>query len=123
MKGMAASPARLEGSGAEAMGGARRKGRYEQVPGKQIVTGCNRHSRTLYVLASGGSTVLSLDLIAPEERLRLFRKTPDGLEPLAVWMGNDGMPKQAHTWEETFHMANAPLTRPRAPPHAPAPAP
>jgi integrase len=122
MKGIAAYLDPLEGSRAEAIGRARRKGRYEQVPGKQIVTGCNRHSRTLYVLASGGSTVLSLDLIAPEERLRLFRKTPDGLEPLAVWLGNDGMPKQAHSWEKTFQMANARIARAWAAAHGKDPA-
>jgi integrase len=122
MKSIAAYLDPVEGSRAEAVGRARRKGRYERVPGRQIVTGCNRHSRTLYVLTSGGSTVLSLDLIAPEERLRLFRQAPDGLEPLAVWLGNDGMPKQAHSWETTFQAANARIARAWAAAHGKDPA-
>ncbi len=122
MKSIAAYLDPVEGSRAEAIGRARRKGRYERVPGKQIVTGCSRRSRTLYVLTSGGSTVLSLDLIAPEERLRLFRQAPDGLEPLAVWLGNDGMPKQAHSWEKTFQAANARIARAWAAAHGKDPA-
>ena len=122
MKSIAAYLDPVEGSRAEAIGRARRKGRYERVPGRQIVTGCNRHSRTLYVLTSGGSTVLSLDLIAPEERLRLYRQAPDGLEPLAVWLGNDGMPKQAHSWEKTFQAANARIARAWAAAHGKDPA-
>ncbi|TMR88501.1 integrase [Nonomuraea basaltis] len=107
MKEIAAYTDPVEGSRAEAIGRARRKGRYDKVRGMRIVTGCNRHSRTLYVLGPAGRAALSLDTITPEERLRLFRKTPDGLEPLALWLGNDGMPKQAHSWEKTFQTANA----------------
>jgi integrase family protein with SAM-like domain len=107
MKEIAAYLDPVEGSRAEAIGRARRKGRYDKVPGMRIVTSCNRHSRMLHVLSSAGRTALSLDVITPEERLRLFRNTPDGLEPLAIWLGNDGMPKQAHSWEKTFQTANA----------------
>jgi hypothetical protein len=96
----------LEGSRAEAIERARRRGRYDQLPGLTMVTGYNRRSRTISVLTSSGSTPVALDVLGPEERLRLFRATDAGLEPLAVWLGNDGMPNQAHSWEKTFQTAN-----------------
>jgi integrase len=37
----------------------------------------------------------------------LFRRTPQGLEPLALWLTPGGMPKKAHGWEDTFKAANA----------------
>ncbi|QSE87789.1 integrase (plasmid) [Rhodococcus pseudokoreensis] len=100
-----------EGSRAEAIERARRAGRYDRIPGVRIVTGCNRTNRTVYILTPSGRTPISLDVLAPEERLRLFRTTDAGLEPLAVWLGNDGMPKQAHSWEKTFQTANTRIRR------------
>ncbi|WP_217207514.1 integrase [Streptomyces sp. AC550_RSS872] len=101
----------LEGSRAEAIGRARRArraGRYERLPGLVIVTGHNPRTRTLRVRTPrGGSATISLDVLEPVERLRLFRETRDGLEPLAVWLSNDGMPHRAHSWENTFATANS----------------
>lgn len=96
----------LEGSRAEAVERARRRGRYDRLPGLIPVVGHNRANRSLYVLAETGRTAVSLDVLGPDERLRLFRRTEGGLEPLALWLGNDGMPKQAHSWERTFQQAN-----------------
>ncbi|MFE9614203.1 integrase [Streptomyces sp. NPDC006012] len=96
----------LEGSRTEAIDRARRRGRYDQMPGLTLVTGYSRKGRSLYLLTETGRTAVSLDVIGPEERLRLFRRAEDGLEPLALWLGNDGMPKQAHGWEKTFQRAN-----------------
>ncbi|MER5493448.1 integrase [Streptomyces sp. NPDC002490] len=98
----------MEGSRAEAIGRAQRAGRYDRVPGLVIVTGHNSRSRTLKVRTPhGGSATVSLDVQGPEERLRLFRETQDGLEPLAVWLSVDGMPHRAHSWENTFATANS----------------
>ncbi|HEX5348625.1 MAG TPA: hypothetical protein VFW64_16210 [Pseudonocardiaceae bacterium] len=36
----------------------------------------------------------------------LFRRTPQGLEPLALWLVPGGLPKKAHGWEDTFQAAN-----------------
>ena len=49
----------------------------------------------------GGSATISLDVLEPRERLRLFRETQDRLEPPAVWLSVDGMPHRAQRWEET----------------------
>lgn len=93
----------MEGSRAEAIGRAQRVGRYERVPGLVIVTGHNPRARTLKVRTPhGSSATMSLDVLGPQERLRLFRETEHGLEPLAVWLSVDGLPHRAHSWENTF---------------------
>lgn len=111
LKGVAAYMDPLEGSRAEAIERARRRGRYDRLPGLTLVTGHNRAGRSLYLLTETGRTAVPLDVLGPEERLRLFRRTEHGLEPLALWLGNDGMPKQAHSWEKTFQRANERIRR------------
>lgn len=96
----------IEGSRAEAVRRARRAGRYERVAGLKIVTRFSPQARTLTVLTAEGSSTLSLDGLDPEERLLLFRQTPQGLEPLAVWLGVNGLPMLAHSWEKRFTEAN-----------------
>lgn len=76
-----------------------------------LVVGDDRAGRLVYVLTESGRRAVALDVLDPEERLRLFRRTETGLEPLAVWLGNDGMPKRAHGWEKTFQRANARVRR------------
>ncbi|WP_327322657.1 integrase [Streptomyces sp. NBC_01210] len=98
----------LEGSRAEAIERAQREGRYERLPGLVIVTGHNPRRRALRVRTPhGGSATVSLDVLEPAERHRLFREAQGGLEPLAVWLSVNGMPHQAHSWENTFAAANS----------------
>jgi hypothetical protein len=97
----------LEGSRAEAIGRARRRGAYNQAADVRIVTGYNPASRCLHVEGPDGSRAVSVNSLGPAERRRLFRRTPQWLEPLAVWLSIDGLPKAAHSWEDTFQAANA----------------
>jgi integrase len=96
----------VEGSRVLAIRRAQRAGRYERVPFARIVTGYNARSRTVSIEGPHGAVPLSVDVIGPDERRSLFRRTPHGLEPLAVWLGVDGLPKKAHGWEDTFQAAN-----------------
>lgn len=41
----------------------------------------------------------------------LLRQTPDGLEPLALWLSANGLPKKAHSWQDTFQAAHARIQR------------
>lgn len=50
---------------------------------------------------------LSLDGMDPQARQRLFREGEAGLEPLAVWLNEDGLPREPHGWQHTFTTANA----------------
>lgn len=96
----------VEGSRAEAVRRAQQAGRYEELPAR-VVTGYIPRSRVLHVTGPDGSSALSVDVAGPEERRLLFRRTPQGLEPLALWLTPDGLPKKAHGWEDTFQAANA----------------
>lgn len=55
----------------------------------------------------GAVRSLSLDGMDPQARQRLFREGEAGLEPLAVWLNEDGLPREPHGWQHTFTTANA----------------
>jgi integrase len=101
----------LEGSRAEVMRRAQRAGRYEQLPGVRIVAGHRPRSRSLRVEQEGGVVSVSLDALGPDERRRLFRRTPEGLEPLWLWLSPNGLPKKPYGWEDTFAAANHRIAR------------
>jgi len=98
----------LEGSRTQAIRRAQRRGAYEKIPYRRVVSGYNARSRLLY-LESGGS--LSVDVLGPDERRLLFRRTTTGLEPLALWLSPNGMPKKFEGWEDTFTAANERIQR------------
>lgn len=100
----------VEGSRAEAVRRAQRDGRYETVDGLRVVTAFDHRRRVLTVLTPQGSSTIGLDMLDPEERRSLFRRTPRGLEPLAVWLSGSGLPMQAHSWEKRFAEANKRIT-------------
>ncbi|ABW12048.1 conserved hypothetical protein [Parafrankia sp. EAN1pec] len=100
-----------EGSRAEKVRQAQRSGRYERLAVRRIVTGYNPRARTLTVEGSSGLTRISVDVLRPHERRCFFRQTECGLEPLALWLGRDGLPKHPHGWEDTFTAANRRIER------------
>lgn len=81
---------------------ARRAGRYDGLPAR-IVTGFNPRSRVLHL---EGRSAVSVDRLGPDERRLLFRRTPQGLEPLWLWLTPGGLPKKPYGWEDTFQAAN-----------------
>lgn len=101
----------VEGSRAEAVTRAQREGRYDGLHVIRIVTGYNARSRVLYIEGADGAVPVSADVPGPDERRLLFRRTPGGLEPLAVWLRPDGLPKKASGWEDTFTAANERIAR------------
>nr|WSY52033.1 site-specific integrase [Streptomyces sp. NBC_00886] len=96
----------LEGSRNEVIRRAQREGRYERLHGVRIVTSHDPRTRRLQVAAPHGSESAALDELAPDDRRLLFRRTPEGLEPLWVWLSVNGLPKKPHSWEDTFDAAN-----------------
>lgn len=96
----------LEGSRTEVIRRAQRQGRYERLHGLRIITGHNPRTREVYTAAGQGREAVSLDELPPDERRLLFRRTPQGLEPLWVWLSVNGLPKKPHSWEDTFDAAN-----------------
>jgi integrase len=101
----------LEGSRSEVVRRAQRAGRYDRLSEVRVVTGYNARSRVLSVLGPSGSVPISVDVVGPDERRLLFRRTAQGLEPLALWLAANGLPKKVHGWEDTFADANRRVAR------------
>ncbi|WP_051095078.1 hypothetical protein [Streptomyces sp. LaPpAH-108] len=55
----------------------------------------------------GGTAEHTWNDLSPQVRKRLFGEGPQGLEPLWLWLNEDGMPRDAYGWHHTFDAANA----------------
>jgi integrase len=97
----------VEGSRPAAVRRAQAARRYEALYGVRVVTGYHPRSRALSVAGPEGTAQVPVDVLGPEERSRLFRRSEAGLEPLWLWLGPDGLPKRPHGWQDTFAAANA----------------
>jgi integrase len=100
----------VEGARARAVRQAQRDGRYEQVTRRRLVLG-QQNGRLLIREPDGRQTSPAANAINPRSRARLFRSTPAGVEPVALWLNEDGMPRAAHGWQHTFAAANARIAR------------
>lgn len=85
---------------------ARAEGRYEEFLGLRIVTKVLGNGKLRYRDRDGTVGEVSLDQVSAEERLRLFHETPDGLEPLALWLNDAGLPMSYASWHAVFTTAN-----------------
>lgn len=100
----------VEGARARAVRRAQRERRYEQRTRPRLVLEVQR-DHLLILEPDGRRTRPSLDALSPLMRRRLFRRTASGLEPLAVWLNEDGLPRGPHGWQHTFARANARIAR------------
>ena len=76
-------------SRAEAVRRAQEAGRYDDL-------------RDIVVVSS----VVSLDSLDPEARLKLFLDGNEGLEPAMLWLSESGMPMPHLSWQRVFRRAN-----------------
>jgi site-specific recombinase XerD len=103
---LAAVRAYIEGPRARVIREAQAAGRYEQLVGLRIAEQ-GRHGQSARLTEPGGEVVeRSWNVIGPGLRRKLFRRTSAGLEPLAVWLNEDGTPRDPHGWHHTFDTAN-----------------
>ncbi|MEU9079110.1 site-specific integrase [Kitasatospora sp. NPDC048538] len=96
-----------EGARARAVRRAQRQDRYAAVPGRVVVERVHANRRLTVRDACGTVSSVSLDTLDPQARQNLFREGEAGLEPLAVWLNEDGLPRDPHGWQHTFTTANA----------------
>jgi hypothetical protein len=94
-----------EGARAAAVRRAQAAGRYDRAD-SLLVAGATR-SAALLEAGQGGARQKAWNDLGPEDRLRLFRRTSQGLEPVALWLNEDGLPRDGHGWHHTFDTANA----------------
>ena len=87
---------------AEAIRRARRHRRYDQMPGKLIVTKVSYGARRKLCWRDDQGRVgeAPVGAIGPAERMRLFTETEYGLEPLWLWLTEGGTPMAYQSWEE-----------------------
>lgn len=106
----------VEEERAEAIENARDAGVYEHIRNPLIVTDPSNP----FVEVDGQR--LTIDQLGHAERRRLLIDTPDGLEPAALWINENGLPSKGSGWQETFKAANRRCRRHRlslrAHPHA-----
>ncbi|MGY4543651.1 site-specific recombinase XerD [Arthrobacter sp. UYNi723] len=81
-------------------------GLYDSRAGRRIVQGITDRG-LVRIVEPGGSTVhANLNDLSPADRSLLFIKGPDGLEPLALWLNEDGSPRAKRAWYKSFALAN-----------------
>jgi integrase len=97
---------------------AQRKGRYDQIPGRRVVTAVTKGRAPLvrWRDEDGVAGERALDRLTVRERMGLFTEGPRGLEPLWLWLNEQGMPFQVHSCEAVFTGANKRCERVLTPP-------
>jgi site-specific recombinase XerD len=94
----------VEGARAAAVRRAQAADRYDKV-GPVLLAEATR-TAALLKAAHGGTRRKAWNDVGPNERMQLFRQTPQGLEPAALWLNEDGLPRDGHGWHHTFDIAN-----------------
>ncbi len=100
----------VEGQRAEAVSRAQRAGRYDGMADSRILEGVHS-SRRLALRGPRGLELVPLDGLDPSHRLRLLRETERGLEPVALWLNENGLPRPAAAWQATFRTGNERVAR------------
>ena len=85
-----------EGERAAAVRRAQAAGRYERVADRKILQRQLGGRRVQLRDMQGQLSSVSLDVLDPRARLRIFRESKSGLEPVALWLNEDGMPRAPH---------------------------
>jgi integrase len=87
---------------------AQRQGRYDRMPGVRVVTGTSqgKDCRVGWEDRLGRRGEEAIRLIGERGRRLLFIEGSSGLEPLALWLTEGGMPMDYRSWEAVFRSAN-----------------
>jgi hypothetical protein len=96
----------IEGPRAAAVRRARAAGRYERVKAMRMVFAAHGTDAVTLEGARTGVEKRLWNEVGPRTRLLLFRRTEQGPEPLALWLNEDGLPRDGRGWEHTFTAAN-----------------
>jgi integrase len=90
---------------------AQQAGRYDGLAGVLVLRRVMARRRVELADASGAVATVSLDVLDPAARARLFVPTPAGLAPAVLWLNEDGLPREPHGWQHTFDVANQRVAR------------
>lgn len=97
----------VEGARARAVRQAQAAGSYDRVRGLVVVE-TDRRAGAVAVLDgdTGKRVTRRWNVVGPAVRRRMFRQTAAGLEPVWLWLNEDGLPRDPHGWHHTFAVAN-----------------
>ncbi|MEV5404595.1 site-specific integrase [Streptomyces albidoflavus] len=96
----------VEGARAAAVRRAQAVGRYERITSRRIVLATHGTHSVTMTSTDGGSRKERWNDVGPQTRKLLFYRTAQGLEPVALWLNEDGLPRDGGGWEHTFDVAN-----------------
>jgi len=100
-----------EGSRPAAVARAQAAGRYERLPRRWLLKEVLASGSLVLVDGTGKPQRTSFDMLPMPVRLALFRETASGLEPLWLWLNQDGLPRRKDAWNRTFEAANVRVAR------------
>jgi site-specific recombinase XerD len=84
---------------------ARAEGRYDALAVRWVVQGITRRGVS-WVDERGERVTASLSRLTDRDRVNLFTRGEDGLEPLALWLTETGMPMRYRGWSKVFERAS-----------------
>ena len=85
---------------------ARAEGRYDALAVRWVVQGITRRGEVSWVDERGERVTASLNRLTDRDRVNLFIRGQDGLEPLALWLTGTGMPMRYRGWSKVFERAS-----------------
>jgi site-specific recombinase XerD len=85
---------------------AQAEGRYDALTVRWVVRDITRRGEVSWVDQRGERAITSLNRLTDRDRLNLFTETGDGLEPLALWLTEAGMPLRYRGWSKVFERAS-----------------
>jgi site-specific recombinase XerD len=85
---------------------ARAEGRYEALGVRWVVQGITRRGDVSWVDEHGERATASLNALTDWDRVNLFAEGEEGLEPLALWLTEAGMPMRYRGWSKVFERAS-----------------
>jgi site-specific recombinase XerD len=92
---------------AQAVARARAEGRYENLRDRWLVREVTRSGLVRWHDGSGVVSQAPLNALTDLDRQRLYVQADGGLEPLALWLTEAGLPMDYRSWSHVFGRANA----------------
>jgi integrase len=86
---------------------ARARGAYDAMGGTLVIEDPGLGSRAAARRPGEGGAGVRLERLTPAERARLLVRTPGGLEPAVLWLGEHGLPVSLSGWKDIFRTASA----------------
>lgn len=85
---------------------AQEAGTYERLEGLRVVEEVTRRGEVRWSSPGGRTGRVGLNELDDRQRLRLFVRGPQGLEPAMLWLTESGMPRRYRGWSNLFARAN-----------------